>query len=75
MREQSRKVAKIMQRRIRAITLQVPIEKSPMLKIINLIVQKRFYTRGTLRSTSIPRLAKILTLYRDWLRALKKEKG
>ena len=28
---------------------------------------KRFYTIGTLRSIRIPRLAKILTLYRDWL--------
>ena len=27
--------------------------------------KKRFYTRGTLRSIRIPRLAKITTLYRD----------
>jgi hypothetical protein len=37
--------------------------------------EKRFYTRGTLRSIRISRLAKIPTLYRDWLRSLKKEKG
>ena len=29
--------------------------------------QKRFYTRGTLRNISILRLAKIQTLFRDWL--------
>ena len=28
--------------------------------------KKRFYTRGTLISIRIPRLAKIPTLYRDW---------
>ena len=37
-----------------------------------MIVQKkkRFYTRGTLRGIRISRLAKIPTLYRDWLRSL-----
>ena len=33
--------------------------------------QMRFYTRETLRSIMIPRLAKIPTLYRDWLRSFK----
>ena len=32
--------------------------------------QKRFYTRGTLRGIRISRMAKIITLYRDWLRSL-----
>ena len=35
----------------------------------------RFYTRGTLRSIRISILAKIQTLYRDWLRSLNPEKG
>ena len=35
----------------------------------------RFYTRGTLTSKRIPRLAKIPNLYLDWLRSLKKEKS
>ena len=38
------------------------------------LYKKRFYTRGTLRSKRISRLAKILTLYGDWLRCLKKER-
>ena len=38
-------------------------------------LQKRLYTRGTLRSIRIPRLAKIPTLCLDWLRSLKKEMG
>ena len=38
--------------------------------IIQLLKQKRFYTRETLRKISILRLAKISTLYRDWLRFL-----
>ena len=33
--------------------------------------QKRFYARGTLRSIRITWLAKIPTLYCDWLRSLK----
>ena len=33
--------------------------------------QKRFYTRGTLRSIRITRLVTITTLYRDWLRFFK----
>ena len=37
--------------------------------------QKRFYTRETLTSIRIPRLAKIPTLYRDWLRSLNIRKG
>ena len=38
---------------------------------INLgFIQKRFFTRGTLRSIRISRLAKIPTLYHDWLRYL-----
>ena len=32
--------------------------------------QKRFYTRGTLRSIRISQLTKIPTLYRDWLSSL-----
>ena len=36
--------------------------------ILYYIVKKRFYTRETL---TIPRLSKIPTLYRDWLRSLK----
>ena len=35
------------------------------------IWQKRFYTKGTLTSVRIHWLAKIPTLYRDWLRSLK----
>ena len=38
-------------------------------------LQKRFYTRETLKSLMIPRLEKIPTLYLDWLRFLKKEMG
>ena len=37
--------------------------------------QKRFYTRETLGGIMISLLAKITTLYRDWLRSLKYEKG
>ena len=37
--------------------------------------QKRFYTRGPLRSRRIPRLAKVPAFYRYWLRFLKLEKG
>ena len=37
--------------------------------------QKRFYTRGTLRSIRISLLAKIPTLHRDWLRSSNSEKG
>ena len=33
--------------------------------------QKRFYTRGTLKSIRIPRLAKIQSHYCDWLSSLK----
>ena len=40
---------------------------------ISLII-KRFYTRGTLTSKRIPRLAKISIIYRDWLRFLKQER-
>ena len=32
--------------------------------------KKRFDTRGTLRGIRISRLAKIPTIYRDWLRSL-----
>ena len=32
------------------------------------VAQKRFNTRGKLRGIRISRLAKISTLYRDWLR-------
>ena len=32
--------------------------------------QKRFCTRGTLRSIMNPRLAKITTLFHDWPRSL-----
>ena len=40
------------------------------------IFQKRFYTRGTLKSLRISRLAKIPTLYRNHrLRSLNEEKG
>ena len=40
--------------------------------IIRLVIgEKRFYTRGTLTSKRIPRLAKNLTHNRDWLRSLK----
>ena len=39
-----------------------------------LFLQKRFYTRGTLRSIRITRLAKIATLYCEWLRSLKKKR-
>ena len=35
-----------------------------------LLLQKRFYTRGTLRGISILRLDEIATLYRDWLISL-----
>ena len=42
---------------------------------LGIILEKRFYNRGTLTSIRIPRLAKIPTLYRDWLISLKKEKG
>ena len=38
------------------------------------LIQKRFYTRGTLRRIRIPRLAKIPTLYRNWLRSLKQKR-
>ena len=38
-------------------------------------IQKRFYTRRTLRSIRILRLAKIPTLCREWLRYLKQERG
>jgi hypothetical protein len=38
---------------------------NPILKEVE---QKKFYTRGTLRGVRISRLAKILTLYRDWQR-------
>ena len=34
-------------------------------------MQKRFYTRGTLRRILISRLVKIPTLYCEWLRSLK----
>ena len=37
--------------------------------------QKRFYSRGTLRSIRISRLAKIPTLYRDWLGSLNLKEG
>ena len=37
--------------------------------------QKRFYTRGTLKSIMIPRLTKIPTLYRDCLRSLEVREG
>ena len=40
-----------------------------------LFIQKRFYTRGTLTSTRVPQLAEISTLYCDWVRAFKQEKG
>ena len=33
--------------------------------------EKRFYIRGTLRNIRIPRLAKVSTFYRDWLKPLK----
>ena len=36
--------------------------------------QKRLYTRGTLRIIKISLLAKISTLYRDWLRSLMKKR-
>ena len=35
-----------------------------------LLTQKRFYTRRTLLSIRNPRLTRILTIYRDWLRAI-----
>ena len=34
------------------------------------VAQKRFNTRGKLRGIRISRLAKIPSLYRDWLRLL-----
>ena len=37
--------------------------------------EMRFYTRGTLRGIRISRLAKIPTIYRDWLIYLNKRKG
>ena len=38
------------------------------------IEQKRFYNRGIFCGIRIYRLAKITTLYRDWLRSLNLEK-
>ena len=39
--------------------------------LLNYDKKERFYTRGTLTSIRIPRLAKIPTLYRNWLSSLK----
>ena len=38
-------------------------------------VNKKDSTLDTLKSIRIPRLAKIPTLYRDWLRSFKQETG
>ena len=46
-----------------------------LILFIVLPIQKRFYTRGTLRSIRISGLAKITTLYRDWLKSLMKKSG
>ena len=54
--------------------LLINIEKS-IKRIEGLkMIQKRFYTRGTLTSTRIPRLAFIPILYTDWMRSLKLER-
>ena len=37
---------------------------------VEFLLKDRFYTRGTLTSIRIHRLAKIPTLYRDWLKSL-----
>ena len=43
----------------------INIKLSVLMERVNI---KEFYTRGTLRGIRISRLAKILTLYIDWLR-------
>ena len=55
--------------------LMIKSQFGKALKFARLLPKKRFYTRGTLASIMIPRLAEILTLYRDWLGSLKHEKG
>ena len=44
---------------------------SSLMSLFYMFYSKRFFTRGTLTSIRIPRLANILTLFHDWLRALK----